>query len=183
VTSTVQLGADGAAVDSVTVEASNPAPSYTQPITDPKFGYLTRWLGSLVGVFLPQGTQLHVVTVDGQPNPHKQLRSPEVTGVYNRPLLQTGWMMAPDSTHRLQVTYRVPSAASVSSNGDLTYELAMDPQDLVVPQTNSVTLHIPRGYHFGALPTGWTQKDGSTAVLAASPLTKSVTYAIPVLKD
>jgi Protein of unknown function (DUF4012) len=183
VASTVRLRKDGSAVDHVTVTTSNPAPAFTQPITDPKSGYLTRWLGTLVGVFLPQGTDLRHVTVDGKPRENLHMRVPKVAGVYNRPVLRQFQMMAPDSTHRLQASYRVPSAAVVSSTGDLTYELALDPQDLVNPQTNQVSLHIPDGYHFGALPAGWTQKDDHVAVLAAAPLTASVSYSVPVLAD
>jgi len=183
VASTVRLDPDGSAVDHVTVTTSNPAPAFTQPVTDPKSGYLTRWLGNLVAVFLPQGAELRHVTVDGKPRENLHMRVPKVTGVYNRPLVRQFWMMAPDSTHRLRATYHVPSAAVVSSTGDLTYELALDPQDLVNPQTNQVSLRIPDGYHFGALPTGWTQKDDHVAVLAAAPLTASVSYSVPVLKD
>ena len=182
VSSTVRLRPHGSAMNHVTVEVSNPAPAYTQPITDPKSGYLTRWLGSLVAVFLPQDAELRGVSVDGRARPDPKLRTPEVDSVYNRPLLRTYLMMAPDSTHRLLATYRVPSAAAVSSNGDLTYQLTMDPQDLVNPQTNEVTLRIPHGYHFGALPTGWTQRNDRTAVLPATPLTATVTYTVSVLK-
>ena len=183
VSSTVRLHPHGSAVDHVMVEVSNPAPAYTQPITDPRSGYLTRWLGNLVAVFLPQDADIKGVTVDGRSLPDKHVHVPKVASVYNRPVLRNFWMMAPDSTHRMLATYRVPSAATVSSNGDLTYGLALDPQDLVNPQTNGVTLHIPGGYHFGPLPTGWTQKDDHTAVLPPTPLTRSVTYTVPVLKD
>ena len=183
VSTVVRLRPDGSAVDRVTVEASNPAPAYTQPITDPRTGYLTRWLGNLVGVFLPEGAKLQTFADDGHQATHKHLHSPSVQGVLNRPFFTNLWLMQPDSTHQLVATYRVPSAAARSSNGDLTYELALDPQDLVNPQTNQVTLRIPDGYHFGQLPTGWTQKGDHTATLPATPLTASVTYSVPVLKD
>jgi len=182
VSSTVLLRPDGSAANRMTLEVGNPAPAYAQPIADPKHGYLTRWLVNMIGVFLPQDTKLHSVTADGQPW-HTHLRRPKVEGVYNRPMFRHIWEMAPDSMHRLTATYRVPSAAAVSANGDLTYELGMDPQDLVDPQTNQVTLHIPDGYHFGTLPAGWSRSDDNTAVLDAAPLTHSVTYAVPVLKD
>lgn len=183
VISTVHLQESGEAIDRTKVELSNPAPAYTQPIADPRSGYLTRWLGNLVGVFLPQDAELKTVAIDGRPRPDKHLQVPKVASIYNRPLLRNYWMMAPDSTHRMTATYRVPSAASVSASGDLTYEITMDPQDLVNPQTNKVTLRIPDGFRFGSLPAGWTQKSDRTAVLPATPLTKSVTYTILVLKD
>jgi Protein of unknown function (DUF4012) len=183
VTATVHLRPDGSSLNRVTVEASNPAPAYTQPIADPRSGYLTRWLGTLVSVFVPQSTDLRHVTIDGHPRPTKHLHTPEVADVYNRPSYRTFWMMAPDSSHHMTATYTVPAAAAVSSNGDLTYELAIDPQDLVNPQQNAVKLHIPEGFSFGALPTGWQQKNDRTAVLPSSPLTTSVTYTVPVLKD
>jgi hypothetical protein len=182
VSATVRLRPDGSSVNRVTVSAANPAPAYSHPISDPREGYLTRWLVNMVGVFLPQDTKLRSVVVDGQPS-NARLRSPQVDDVYNRPLFRHIWNMAPESTHRLTATYLVPSAAAVTANGDLTYELALDPQDLVDPQTNQVTLEIPDGYRFGTLPSGWSQQDEHTAEMHATELTHSETYAVPVLKD
>ena len=35
------------------MKVSNPAPPYRQPTPDPKTGYFTRWLGTLVSIFVP----------------------------------------------------------------------------------------------------------------------------------
>ncbi len=34
----------------------------------------------------------------------------------------------------------------------MTYQVALDPQDLVKPQSNAITVDIPPGYRFGPLP-------------------------------
>ncbi|MGA8245585.1 MAG: DUF4012 domain-containing protein [Nocardioides sp.] len=179
----VSLRPNGSAREKVSVQVNNPAPAYTQDLVDPRTGYLTRWLGSIVSIFLPQHTRLLRMSVDGHHRPHPTLRTPRVADVYDRPFVATARTIAPDTTARIDATYVVRRAAEVSADGDLAYRLDLDPQDLVTPQTNQVTLRVPVGFHLGTLPTGWTRQDDRTAVLTARALTVSTSWSIPVLKD
>ncbi len=80
------------------------------------------------------------------------------------------------------VRYRAQGVADVAANGDLTYRLDMDPQGLVHPQTNTVTLRIPPGYHFGTLPVGWSRQSASVAVLEPFKLVRTTSWVVPVLR-
>ena len=122
---------------------------------DPKSGYSTRWLGTSVTVFLPVHTRLKSMQADSQPLPDAALQHTytALKGVVNRPLIQRSWLLAPQQAGQLTANYIVRRAATVDrSDGDMTYQVDLDPQDLVVPQSNAVTLKIPTGYRFGELP-------------------------------
>ncbi len=179
----VTLKPDGSAQEKLSVRVTNASPAYTQDLGDPRTGYLTRWLGALVAIFLPQHSTLRSMSVDGHDRPQAALRTPGVTDVYDRPFVTSTRTIAPDTTSRIDATYRVPAAADVSADGSLTYRLDLDPQDMVTPQTNQVTLRIPSGFHFGTLPLGWTLKDDRTALLPAGALNVSTSWSIRVLKD
>ena len=107
-----------------------------------------------------------------------------MNGVVNRAVLQHAWLLAPQQSGHLTARYTVPHAAAVDrADGGLTYRLDLDPQDLIRPQSNTVTLSIPDGYRFGDLPTGWSLKDDQTAVLTVSFLTQSSSWKVPIVKD
>jgi hypothetical protein len=182
----VALAADGSAYEHLTLDVVNASPPYTQPVPDPKSGYNTRWLGTWVSVWFPPHTVLGGVNVDGKTLAHPSLRqtSTALKGVLDRPVLTHSWLLPPRQSGRLMANYTVPHAATVDRvSGELTYRLAMDPQDLVQPQTNAVTLTIPSGYTFGTLPSGWTLRDPQTAVLVVPALTESSSWRVPVVKQ
>ncbi len=88
------------------------------------------------------------------------------------------------AVRELTANYAVPHAASVDrADGSLTYQVDLDPQDLVQPQSNAITLTIPAGFRFGALPEGWSATSAQTAVLWVPQLTESSSWRVPILKD
>jgi hypothetical protein len=182
----VDLQPDGSAREHLKVVIDNPSPPYTEPTPDPKTGYLTRWLGAWMSVWFPPNTRLDAVTADGVALPHASLTqtSTELSGVVDRPVLRHTWLLAPQGSGELTATYVVPRAATVDrADGDMTYQVDLDPQDLVHPQSNTITLAIPDGYRFGELPKGWSLTDAQTAVLQLSQLTQSGSWRVPVVKD
>jgi hypothetical protein len=186
VSTNVTLSADGSAYETLTIVVRNPSPPYTEPAPDPKSGYTTRWLGTLVSIWFPPGTQLGGVNVDGEGVPHAALEqtSTAIKGVLDRPVLRHSWLLAPRQSGQLTANYAVPHAATVNpADGDMTYRVHLDPQDLVQPQSNGITLRIPAGYRFGTLPTGWSLADSHTAVLFVPQLTESSSWRVPVLKE
>jgi hypothetical protein len=105
-------------------------------------------------------------------------------GVVNRPMLSHSWLLAPQQAAQLAALYTVPHAAVVDhADGSLTYRVDLDPQDLVMPQGNAVTLTIPKGYRFGPLPAGWKMMSAQTAQLVVPQLNESGSWRVPVLKD
>ena len=186
VNSQVTLQADGSASESLSVVVQNPAPPYTQPTPDPKSGYDTRWLGTSLSVFLPPHSQLGAVSVDGAPLPNASLEqtSTAIKGVLDRPMLHHALMLAPQQSGQLIANYDVPHAATVDRvDGDMTYQVDLDPQDLVQPQTIALDLTIPAGFHFGPLPDGWSLTDSHTAILWVPQLNESSSWRVPILKD
>jgi hypothetical protein len=182
----VTLHPDGSADENLHVLVSNPAPPYLQQTPDPQTGYDTRWLGTIVSVFLPVGARLESASADGEPLPHASLRHSHMTlpGVVNRPMLSHSWLLAPQQAAQLAALYTVPHAAVVDhADGSLTYRVDLDPQDLVMPQGNAVTLTIPKGYRFGPLPAGWKMMSAQTAQLVVPQLNESGSWRVPVLKD
>jgi hypothetical protein len=183
VASHVRLFPDGSARERTVIRVSNPAPPYTAPTTDPRSGYVTRWLGFSLATFLPRQTTVHWYSVNGVALPHPNVLTPTVSSVYNRPYALHQMMLGPDQTARLAVGYRALGVADVRSDGGLEYRLTMDPQGMVHAQTNTVRVRIPDGYHFGTLPTGWARSGSSEAVLPPVALTRSVSWSLTVLKD
>ena len=182
----VALRPDGSAAETLNVLVQNPSPPYTLPTPDPQTGYGTRWLGTLVGVFLPYHARLEDALSNGSPLVHESLEhsSMHIKGVRNRPVLRHGWLLAPQQAVQLTVRYTVPHAATVDrADGSLTYRVALDPQDLVQPQANAVSLTIPDGYEFGPLPAGWTLRSPQLAVLVVPQLTQSSSWRVPVVKQ
>ncbi|WP_151084288.1 DUF4012 domain-containing protein [Nocardioides cynanchi] len=182
----VGLRPDGSAAETLNVLVQNPAPPYTLPTPDPQTGYDTRWLGTLIGVFLPYGAQLEDALGNSSPMVHESLEqsTTRLPGVRNRPVLRHGWLLAPQQGVQLTVRYTVPHAATVDrASGDLMYRVALDPQDLVQPQTNAISLTIPSGYTFGTLPSGWTLRSPQLAVLVVPQLTESSSWKVPVVKQ
>jgi hypothetical protein len=182
----VSLHPDGSADDGLHVLVQNPSPPYLAQAPDPQAGYDTRWLWTSLGVFLPKDARLESATSDSLAMPHASLEhtSMGIPGVLDRPVLRHAWLLPPQGAAQLTAQYAVPHAAVVDrSTGNLTYRIDLDPQDLVSPQANAVTLTIPEGYRFGALPSGWTQRDAQTAVLTVPQLVVSGSWRVPVLKD
>jgi hypothetical protein len=180
----VTLRADGSAYESLSVSIQNPAPGRTTSVPDRKTGYTTGWLGTSLGVFFPVGTQLGAVKADGRrltsslEVPHTVAR-----GVRNRPFVRHAWLLGPEESAQFTANYLVPHAAHRDSDGDLTYQLDLDPQDLVQPQTNRTSLTIPDGYHFGSLPSGWSRVNASTSTLWVPQLSQSSSWSLTIHRD
>ena len=179
------LNPDGSADEALSVVVENPSPPYVQQPPDPRTGYSTRWLGTIMSIFFPPDTTLHAVLADGEPLEHESLEdtSMAIKGVLDRPVLRHSLLVPPDGSGKLVVTYAVPHAAKVAPDGDMTYQVALDPQDLVRPQSNTINLTIPPGYRFGPLPAGWSLTSSHTALLLVRQLTESSSWRVPILKD
>lgn len=177
--SRVRLRADGSAAVHLTVHVTNAAPAYTLPTPDPRFGYDTRYLDTLIGVFLPRQTRLGAVTEDGAPDaPH--LRRPKVAGVLNRKYFTDHATLDSGGSTSLDAHYTVPSAAVKNPDGTLTYALDVDPQDTVVPETLQVSVTWPTGWTpTGALPAGW-QANGVTGATYRGSVADVLSFRIPL---
>jgi hypothetical protein len=180
ITSQVNLNADGSARVHLQVVVDNEAPPYALPVPDPKFGYTTRYLRAFLGVFLPNKAHPTGITLDGKAY-HPRIHAPRVAGVHNRRYFQSTLMLNSGESSTLDLSYTVPRAAEVDSNGVLTYTLEVDPQDTVVPETLKVTATWPAGYHPTSLPTGWKDLGNGTAVLDTSVATE-LSYDIPLAR-
>ena len=154
VTSAVHLRADGSAQVHLRVDTTNGAPPYTLPTPDPGVGYDTRYLGALIGVFLPRFVQLGTVSADGTPfNPF--VRHSNAAGILNRKMFARKVLLDAGEQARLDADYTVPSAAVKNADGTLTYTLDVDPQDLVHPEALDVSVRFPAGWTSSSLPDGW----------------------------
>ncbi|WP_151082015.1 DUF4012 domain-containing protein [Nocardioides cynanchi] len=180
ITSHVKLNADGSAKVHLQVVVDNQAPPYDLPVPDPKFGYTTRYLQTVLGVFLPNKSRSTGVSLDGQPA-QPRFRFPSVAGVHNRHYFHTTMMLNSGQSSTLDMSYTVPRAAEVGTDGLLTYGLAVDPQDTVVPETLKVIATWPAGYRPTSLPTGWKDLGNGTAELDTAVATK-LDYAIPLAR-
>ncbi len=154
IASKVDLHADGSADVRLTANVSNHAPPYTLPGPDPQVGYTTSYLGSLIGVFLPRFAQLGDITADGAPYSPTTHR-PKVQSVLNRRYFTYKSMLAPGQTASVAADYSVPYAADVTSTSTMTYQLDVDPQDLVDPELLDVSVTFPKGWSATSLPAGW----------------------------
>jgi hypothetical protein len=180
ITSNVKLNADGSADVDLQVVVDNQSPPYDLPVPDPKFGYTTRYLQTLVGVFLPNKSQSTGVTLDGKPA-EPRFNFPHVVGVHNRHYFHCTMMLDSGQSSTLDLHYQVPHASEVGAGGALTYNLDVDPQDTVVPETLKVTATWPAGYHPTSLPTGWKDLGNGTAQLDTS-VTKKLSFDIPLTR-
>ncbi len=152
--STVDLHADGSAAVHLNVDVSNQAPPYTLPVPDPKVGYDTRYLGTVIGVFLPRFAALGDVTAGGA-SYSPTLHYPRVHGVLNRKYFAYPTLLPQGQTANVGADYTVPFAADVTSKSTMTYELDVDPQDLVDPEGLEVSVTFPQGWSATSLPDGW----------------------------
>lgn len=177
--SRVQLHADGSATVHLNVTVANQAPAYALPAPDPRTGYLTRYLGTSLGVFLPNHARLKSATVDGKPF-DATIHVPHVAGVHNRKFFVRSMMLDSGQSSTVAATYTVPHAADLTSSGAMTYQLAVDTQDLVVPQTLHVTVTWPQGWSpSAALPAEW-QASGGTGARFQTSVGKGLSFAIPL---
>ena len=157
--STVQLHSDGSAAVHLKVDVTNAAPAYTLPTPDPKVGYDTRYLDTLIGVFLPRFVQLGTVSADGVPfKPF--VRHPNTAGVLNRKFFAHHVLLNAGESTRLDADYTVPSASVKNPDGTMTYTLDVDPQDLVHPESLEVSVTFPKGWSSSSLPNGWQATAG-----------------------
>ncbi len=175
VTDNVRLRADGSALVTLHVLVQNQAPAYTLPVPDPGIGYSTRYLDSLVGLFLPNRSRLKgPLLVDGKPKA-PVIHLPTVPSVHNRKFLEPSFSLNAGQSWTTQVSYVVPRAAVLGSDGTMVYRLDVDPQPLVTPENFDVTVHWPQGWHpTGALPEGWTATADGARRLGALPEVLSV---------
>jgi hypothetical protein len=154
VTSNVQLREDGSAKVELTISVFNDSPPYgaNQIYGDPRGGSSrTRWNGMTVGVFLPQGVEISSATVAGGPV------GTETFDYYGRPYKLLRLTLPPGETREATLVYVVPEAARATGDDDLTYQLDLTPQGLVVPEVVSVSVQWPQGYRVTELPEGWAR--------------------------
>jgi hypothetical protein len=178
VVSDVHLSPSGSAVVELKTTVTNDAPAYAGPGTDPGTGYGTRFLGALVGTFLPDGAKLGPVSVDGKPA-HPVVHVPHVKTVHNRPYFQSKlWLDSGQSWTQI-ARYRVPHAAVLGSDGNLVYRLDIDPQDTVVPEQIHVHVSFPKGWTAPSLPSDWKASGSDGASLLAYG-TRTLSYEIPL---
>ncbi len=154
VISQVRLHADGSAAVHLRVDVKNGAPRYALPTPDPKIGYDTRYLGALVGIFLPRHAQLGTVSADGTPF-KPVVHHPAAPHVLNRRYFQHPFLLDSGESGRLDADYTVPRAAVQDSDRTMTYVLDVDPQDLVYPEALQVSVTFPTGWTSTSLPDGW----------------------------
>ncbi len=154
IASRVDLHADGSAAVDLKVGVTNAAPPYALPGLDPQIGYTTRYLGTMIGVFLPRFSSLGDVTTDGKPDT-PTLHVPKVPHVVNRKYFTYPTLLPQGATATVTAGYRVPFAADVTSKTAMTYTLDVDPQDLVDPEVLDLTVNFPKGWSATSLPDGW----------------------------
>jgi hypothetical protein len=181
VASDVRVNGDGSAQVHLAVTVTNGAPPYTLPVPDPKIGYTTRWLQTLLGVFLPRKTEPGPVTIDGQPvtpHPHHS----HAAYVLNRTFFSEPMMLDSGQSSTLKVSYRVPHAAEVTSDTAMTYHLDIDPQPTVVPEDVKVQVTWPNGWSStGTLPDGW--KATATGASYHHPVSDVLSFGFPLARD
>lgn len=147
----VTLDQDGRASDRLAVQLHNDTPPFVAaPLPDPKYGYFTRWSTLAATTFLPGDAELDASTLGGQPGPVSTRRFHDHSYFTQRTVIP------PTSTQRLEASYDVPGAATVSDSGTMTYRLSVDPQATVHPASATVTVHLPSGYEATSVPQGWT---------------------------
>ena len=162
------------------VGVSNLSPPYTLPVPDPQSGYSTRYLGALLGVFLPHSATMGPVTADGAPYSPTMHRT-RVHHVVNRKYFVYSTLLARNATAKLQAHYTVPAAAEVTSDHTMTYRLDVDPQDLVDPEVLAVSVTFPPGWSANSLPEGWTATaDGARW---RGPVATGLRFEIPLQKS
>jgi hypothetical protein len=181
VSSRVLLHADGSATVHLGVTVANRAPAYALPQPDPRIGYGTRYLGTSLGIFLPNHARLGPVAVDGAPY-DATIHVPKVAGVHNRRFFVRSMMLDSGQSSTVRATYTVPHAADLESAGAMTYRLDVDTQDLVVPERFAVSVTWPSGWTPSSpLPPGW-QPLGTTGAQLKTSVTKGLSFEIPLVR-
>jgi hypothetical protein len=156
VSSVVRLRPDGSAQVELGVRVTNASPPYAGIPPDPGRGYLTRVLGTRVGVFMPRHATYESTAVDGKAA-HPTLHRTKVHTVRNRKYVEETLTLQRGQTGMVEVDYQAPKAAEVVSPHSLVYRLDVDPQDLVDPEVLHVRVVWPSGYRpSDALPAGWS---------------------------
>ena len=158
VESEVDLRPDGSARVRLRINVHNdsppPAPGAYYQVGQ---SYTTRWNGMSLAAFLPMGATIDSTRLDGkvvQFTPRQY---------FGRPFVRRTIDFPPQSRKTYEITYDVPSAATVDEDGRLTYRLDLTPQGMVTPQAVSVRVRFPRGVEVGALPDGWQGNGGRVA--------------------
>jgi hypothetical protein len=181
VTSTIRLRADGSAQAHVHVLVKNDSPPYTLPEPDPRIGYTTRYLGTLVAIFLPRESNVAATLVNGRPETLK-VHVPRVRTVTNRSYVQRSFLLDAGQSATLDARFHVDRAADVLDSRSMTYRLDVDPQDTVQPQVFHIRVVWPAGFSpTGALPDGWkATRDGASF---DGPITTTQAWAIPITRS
>lgn len=170
VTDRITLDADGTARHRLKVTVDNDTPPYAVPVPDPRFGYFTRWAGMFLTTFVPDGTQLEQVSLDGQESDARLRR------FRDHDYLVRALLLEPQGRAQLEASYQVPEAVA-SNDDELTYRLAVDSQGLVIPQQLDLTVRLPEGYTASSVPEGWTS-DGDTLRFTTDALDASQDWEI-----
>lgn len=165
----IRLETDGTAHHRLSVRVHNDTPPYVAPVPDPKFGYFTRWAGMFLTSFVPHHAEVERATSDGEPW-DGQVRRFREHGFMLHQL-----MIEPSSAARVSTSYRVPDAAQTSED-ELTYQLSVDPQGMVIPQRLDLRLTLPEGYTATELPAGWTVESDHTLRFTTEAFDASQTF-------
>ena len=158
VESEVDLRPDGSARVRLRINVHNdsppPAPGAYYQVGQ---SYTTRWNGMSLAAFLPMGATIDSTRLDGKVVPFTPRQ------YFGRPFVRRTIDFPPQSRKTYEITYVVPSAATVDEDGRLSYRLDLTPQGMVTPQAVSVRVRFPRGVEVGDLPDGWQGNGGRVA--------------------
>ncbi len=164
--SDVRLQPDGSARVRLEVEIHNDSPPYVGVEPDYKQGYLTRYATSSIGSFLPRGSTVTAVELDGA-------QIDFVQGDYfGRPFVRQTVAFDPQARHVLRYSYDVPAAA-VREGDALTYRLDLDPQGMVRPESVSTRVQFPADFDIDTLPEGWVADGPHAATWSIDALDES----------
>ena len=86
-----------------------------------------------------------------------------------------------NSSVNLTSDYTLPYAAEVTSDSTMTYQLDVDPQDLVDPESLDVSVSFPKGWSATSLPDGW--KATAKGARWTGPVTTKLHFEIPLEKS
>ncbi|HXH77238.1 DUF4012 domain-containing protein [Nocardioides sp.] len=171
VRSDVRLRPDGSARVALEVEIHNDTPPYAGAGPHYRQGYSTRYATLSVGNFLPRGSDVDAVSVDGAPIDFV------VGNYFGRPFVRHTIAFDPQQRHTMRLEYDVPAAA-VRDGKELTYSLDLDPQGMVRAQSVSATVHFPAGFEIDSLPEGWSASGPGSATWSVDALDESPRLAL-----
>jgi hypothetical protein len=132
---------------------------------------------TLIGAFVPAGSELQGLTVEDDRLIPDGERAPDLATAYRKELFMTRLTVNPESRATAIYRYRVPRALVRTARGT-EYRLLVQHQPLVRTASLTIELILPEGMSFGRLPPGWTAA-GDGAVFA-TPLVRDLYVSVPL---